>query len=92
MQKVIAQFNVRGMTSTQYDLVIKDLESLGPKVLKSRISHVASELPVGWLVIDIWESAEALNEFAKTLGPILIRHGVTPPQPAIFPVYNNKIY
>lgn len=91
MQKVIAQFNVPGMTARQYDQVIKDLEEAGFKSPKSRISHVASELPNGWLVVDIWESAEALNEFAGTLMPILINNGVTPPQPIVLPVYQNAV-
>lgn len=91
MQKVIAQFNVPGMTSRQYDQVMKDLEASGHKKPKSRISHVASELPNGWIVIDIWESGEALNEFAKTLMPILIKNGVTAPQPTILPVYKNTV-
>jgi hypothetical protein len=91
MQKVIAQFNVPGMTAKQYDQVIKDLQVAGQGKPKSRISHVASELPNGWLVIDIWESGEALNEFAGTLIPILIKNGITPPQPTVLPIYNNLI-
>jgi len=91
MQKVIAQFNVPGMTAKQYDRVMNDLEASGHKNPKSRISHVASELPNGWLVIDIWESGEALDEFAKTLMPILIKNGVTPPQPTVLPVYNDTV-
>ncbi|GIV32798.1 MAG: hypothetical protein KatS3mg031_0333 [Chitinophagales bacterium] len=91
MQKVIAQFNVPGMTARQYDQVMKDLEAAGFKAPKGRISHVASEQPNGWLVIDIWDSAETLNEFAKTLIPILIKNGVTPPQPTVLPVYNNMV-
>ena len=91
MQKVIAQFNVPGMTAKQYDQVMRDLEAAGHKSPKARISHVAAELPNGWLVIDIWESGEALNKFAETLMPILIKNGVTPPQPTVLPVYNNTV-
>lgn len=91
MQKVIAQFNVPGMTAKQYDQVMKDLASSGHGEVSARISHVAAEIPNGWLVIDIWQSGEALNEFAGILMPILIKNGVTPPQPTILPVYNNMV-
>jgi hypothetical protein len=91
MQKVIAQFNVPGMTAKHYDQVMKELEAAGHGNPKARLSHVATELPNGWLVIDIWESREALNVFAATLMPILIKNGVTAPQPNILPVYNNRI-
>ena len=91
MQKVIAQFNVPGMTSKQYDQVMKDLQAEGKGNPAGRLSHVASELPNGWLVIDIWESGESLNEFAGTLMPILIKNGITPPQPTVLPVYHNEL-
>jgi hypothetical protein len=89
MQKVIAQFNVPGMTSNQYDNVMKDLASAGHGAPKARLHHVAAALPNGWLVVDLWESGEALNEFAGILMPVLVKNGVTPPQPTILPVYNE---
>ncbi len=91
MQKVITQFNVPGMTAKQYDQVMKDLAAAGHAEVKERISHVATEIPNDWLVIDIWKSGEALNEFAGILMPIFIKNGVTPPQPTVLPVYNNHV-
>ena len=88
MQKVIAQFTLPGMTSRQYDQVIKELRTSGHEHPEKRIFHVASELPDGWFVIDIWESAEALTEFSGILIPILVQNGVTPPPPSLLPVYN----
>jgi hypothetical protein len=89
MQKVIAQFNIPGMTSKQYDQVIKDLRAAGHERPGKRIYHVAAEMPGGWFVIDVWESAEALSEFAGILMPILVNNSVTPPQPALLPVHND---
>jgi hypothetical protein len=88
MQKIIAQFTLPGMTSKQYDQVMKDLAIAGQEQPQARLYHVASDITSGWYVIDIWESAEALNEFAGTLMPILVKNGVTPPTPAVIPVYN----
>lgn len=89
MQKVIVQFNVPGMTALQYDHVMKDLKSEGHENPKERLHHIASSLPNGWLVVDVWESEDALKQFAGTLMPILIKNGVTPPQPIILPVYSE---
>jgi hypothetical protein len=89
MQKVIAQFTIPGMTSKQYDQVIKDLRAAGHERPGKRIYHVAAEIPDGWFVTDIWESPEALTEFSAILMPILVKNGVTPPKPALLPVHND---
>lgn len=88
MKKIVVQFNVDGMTAKQYDQVMKDLEIAGKGNPPGRLYHVAAEQANGWFVTDVWESEEALNEFAGTLMPILIQNGVTPPQPVVFPVHN----
>ncbi len=41
------------------------------------------------MVTDVWESAELLAEFGKTLMPILIKAGVTPAEPQVHPVHNT---
>ena len=87
MQKVIAQFNVPGMHPKQYEQVLKDLEAAGQGSPKARLHHVSAEVPGGMYVIDIWESGEALQEFAGTLMPILVKNGVTPPTPDVLPAY-----
>ena len=40
------------------------------------------------IVTDIWESPELLDEFAKTLVPILEKIGVQLVEPAVSPVLN----
>lgn len=88
MSAIIALFDAPGMTSEQYDQVIKDLEAAGEGSPKGRLYHVASSKAGGWFVIDVWESAELLDRFAKTLIPILQKNGVTPAQPQVYPVHN----
>ena len=88
MSKITAIFNVPGMTAAQYDNVIRELDRAGAGKPKERLHHVASPQPDGWLVVDVWESGEALERFAGTLMPILAKNGVTPPQPAVYPVHN----
>jgi hypothetical protein len=87
MSTVVAVFDVPGMTSAQYDRVIKDLETAGVGSPKGRLYHVASSKEGGWFVVDVWESAELLNQFAQTLMPILQKAGVTPPQPQVYSVH-----
>jgi len=88
MSTVVAVFDVPGMTSAQYDQVIKNLEAAGAGSPKGRLHHVASSKEGGWFVVDVWESAELLNQFAQTLMPLLQKAGVTPPQPQVYPAHN----
>jgi hypothetical protein len=81
-------FDVPKMTSAQYDQVIKKLEAAGLGAPKGRSYHVASSQPGGWFVVDVWESPELLDQFAKHLMPILQSVGVKPPEPKVFPVHN----
>ena len=40
------------------------------------------------IVTDVWESAELLDAFGKTLIPVLIAAGVTPVEPKVHAVHN----
>ncbi|OGU70998.1 MAG: hypothetical protein A2V93_02565 [Ignavibacteria bacterium RBG_16_34_14] len=88
MKKIVAQFNVVGFTAEQYSQVIKDLETAGKEKSSGRINHVAAQQTNGLLIIDVWESEEALNKFSETLIPILVKTGVTPAQPTLLPLLN----
>ncbi|MBX9785366.1 MAG: hypothetical protein K2X48_18935 [Chitinophagaceae bacterium] len=86
MKKIVALFNVVGYTPEQYNEVIKELDALGKLKQPAYINRVVAQQTDGLLIIDVWESEEALNEFAETLVPILIKHGVTPAQPTLLPL------
>ncbi len=85
---VTAVFEVPGMTSQQYDTVIKNLEARGAGAPDGRLYHVASPTPDGWLVVDVWESEEKLGKFAETLMPVLASAGVQPPAPKVYKAHN----
>ena len=87
-QAIIAIFDVPGMTANQYDQVMQNLENAGAGAPKGRLNHMAAAKDGGWLVVDVWESGELLEQFAQTLVPILQQAGVTPPQPQVYPVHN----
>ena len=50
------------------------------------IHRIVAQQTDGLLIIDVWESEEALNEFGETLTPILIKNGVTPARPIVLPL------
>ncbi len=86
MKKIVALFNVVGYTAEQFSLVIKDLEAAGKLKDPAYIHRIVAQQTDGLLIIDVWESEEALNEFGETLTPILIKNGVTPARPIVLPL------
>lgn len=85
---IMVVFDVPGMTTDQYDRVIHDLEKAGLGAPAGRQHHTAAAKNDGWLVVDVWDSPEALEQFAQTLMPVLAKNGVTPPQPQVYPTHN----
>ena len=86
---ILTVFNVTSMTAAQYDRVLKDLEAAGQGAPKGRVFHVASRQDDGCIMVtDVWESAELLDAFGKTLIPVLIAAGVTPVEPKVHAVHN----
>lgn len=87
MSTIIALFDL-GSTSAQYDQVIRDLEAAGAGKPKGRRYHVAAPNNGRWLIVDVWESVEALHQFAQMLMPILQKAGVQLNPPKIYSVHN----
>lgn len=92
---IVVVFDLPGMTQAQYE---KSAEMVAgrPGPVKSPadwpvsglISHTAAPTPNGWLVVDVWESEDAFQEFGKTILPILKELGVPDAQPKIYPVFS----
>ena len=86
---ILTVFNLSSMNTEKYNQAIKDLEAAGQGNPKGRVYHIASLQEDGsFVVTDVWESAELLGEFSKTLIPILKNAGVTPVEPKVYPVHN----
>lgn len=86
MGKIVVLFNVVGYTAEQYSQVTKEFDAAGKLKDPAYINRVVAQQTDGLLIIDVWESEEALNEFSETLVPILIKNGVTPAQPTLLPL------
>ena len=88
MENVVVIFKSPDFTSKHYDQVWEDLKAAGQSHPKGLISHVGFANPAGgWMVVDVWESAEAFAEFGKTLIPIIQKSGVNVGEPQIIPAH-----
>jgi hypothetical protein len=85
---IVAVFDVAEGTTEEYDRIIKALEAAGAGNPKGRQYHVACPKGGGYLVVDVWESAELLAQFAETLAPIIQQVGGQSVEPQIYPVLN----
>ena len=86
---ILTVFDLSSMTAEKYDQVIGGLEAAGQGNPEGRSYHVASIQDDGSIiVVDVWDSADLLAEFGKTLIPVLEKTGVSPVEPKIYPVRN----
>jgi len=86
---ILTVFNLTTMDLKKYNEAIRGLEDAGQGKPEGRLYHVAVRKDDGSMIVtDIWESAELLDEFGKTLIPVLTKVGVTPVEPVVFPVIN----
>jgi len=88
MKNILVIFRVPDMSNEQYNGVMSDLDRVGMYKVKTRSHHISASEGKGSVVVDVWDSPEALNEFFGTLAPILAKNGVTPPQPEVYPINN----
>ena len=83
---IVAVFDASGETPEQYAQLTEALEAAGAGNPQGRLYHVTCSKEGGYLVVDVWESVELLNQFAETLGPTIQKLGGTPAVPQIYPV------
>ena len=89
MKRVVVQFNFPGVTAKQYDQVWNELRRAGQANPVGLHYHVGAQQGNNWLVVDVWDSAEAFNKFGETLMPILKKAGIAADQikPMVTPLY-----
>ena len=92
MKHVVVQFNFPNVSLQQYDGVWDGLRASGNAHPTGLISHVGAATPDGGLlVVDVWESEEAFNEFGKTLLPLIARQNISMVSPKIFPAHYVQV-
>ena len=77
-----------GFTQDKYDTTTGQLEDAGAGAPAGRLSHVALETDGEIQVFDIWESPEAFQAVAPTMGPVFAEAGVDPGEPQVSTIYN----
>ncbi len=73
----------------KYDEAVALLEERGLGHPAGRLSHVAASTGDGYIVVDVWESQELLDQFAQTLVPLILETGGTAPQLQVHQVHNT---
>ena len=87
---IAALMEFSDITPEQYDAVIADM-NLDGKPAPNAIFHVAGPTNAGgWRVVDVWETAEAFDDFSKNkIMPLAMKHGLKqPPKVDVWPVHN----
>ncbi len=87
MKKVLVQFNFPNMSSATYDKAWEELRKTGNDNPQGLLYHAGAQQGKNWVVVDVWESAEAFARFGKILVPLLKKIGVPNVEPTILPVH-----
>ncbi len=85
-QKLVVMFDAPGASRESYVQLIEALVADGLGNPPGRLSHTCCAKGDGWLVVDVWESAELLNQFAQTTAPTFQRLGMALAVPQIYPL------
>jgi hypothetical protein len=89
MKKVVVQFDFPQGTQEQYDGIWSDLRASGNGNPKGLLYHVGAPKPNGgWMVFDVWESAEDFQAFGNTLMPLIQKNNIKPVPPFVYNVHN----
>lgn len=93
---IVVILDMPGMTQALYEQSAEKVagrpgpvESVSDWPVAGLVSHTAAPTDKGWLVVDVWESEEAFQQFGRTLMPILRDLGlpdVTPRTHQVFKV------
>lgn len=79
----------KGMTTDQYESILKELGTAFGKSNPAQLAHVCYSTPDGLQVVDIWDSPASFDAFGKILVPILTKtYGREPSQPMVYKLYN----
>ena len=74
---IVVKFKVSNMTAKKYETVLKRLEVAGAGAPPGRLHHVSYGSQDNLQVIDVFDSQQSLENFGKTLVPILQEMEIT---------------
>jgi hypothetical protein len=85
---ILARFTPQGMTSQQYDEVIRKLNAAGEFPPDGMEFHVCFGSDGDLRVSEIWESQQKMGLFGERLMPILAEAGINPGEPEFLAIHN----
>jgi hypothetical protein len=86
---VMMMAEMPGVSTAMYDEVNRMIGISPVKLPDGLISHNAGDADGTLVVVDVWESPEAFERFAReTAGPVLERLGAPQIEPRVLPVHN----
>jgi hypothetical protein len=85
---VIVIAETPGLDAEGYERIVKEPGHRTGELPAGCTAHFAGPADGGWRVIAVWDSAEQVAEFGRTvLAPAMQRAGVTPSRPRVFPLH-----
>jgi hypothetical protein len=87
---ILMILDIPGGTVEQYDKVNEAMGVDADNTPEGLISHVTGPTDDGLLIVDVWESEEALNRFVgERVMPAMQQVGVPEAMPRVMPVHNR---
>ncbi|MEU6880772.1 hypothetical protein [Streptomyces sp. NPDC046712] len=81
---VIVVVELPGVTKEQYEENHSKIHAAPWWPVDGFVSHAGAPADNGWLVVDVWESAEAFQGFMEKAGPTFQEVGMPQVQPKIY--------
>jgi hypothetical protein len=91
MKKILVYFKLPGVSTPKYQQIWDDLRATGNDTPKGLVHHTGAMEGNNLIVVDVWESQEAFDQFGATLGPLMMKHNMPDEKPSIFPVLYDYV-
>ncbi|MFO0615923.1 MAG: hypothetical protein U0414_25230 [Polyangiaceae bacterium] len=88
---IVVRYEVNGMSSEQYDAIMRDLDAAGLGHPAGRAYHVCFGDKTKLQVVDVFESPAKLEAFGAKLMPILQKHGVNARPDVLGEAHNSVV-
>ncbi|MFH8365815.1 hypothetical protein [Streptomyces sp. NPDC018031] len=90
---VLMEIEYSGVTAEQYDLLQRRAGTRSGRAIPGLISHAAVISEDGLRVVDVWESAAAMEAFLPALRPALAEAGFPDPAgpPRVSPLHHVHV-
>jgi hypothetical protein len=85
---VIVITETPGLDAEGYERIVREQGHRTGELPRGCTAHFAGPADRGWRVVAVWDSAEQVAEFGRTvLAPAMQRAGFTPGRPQVFPLH-----